>query len=198
MPPLFLFGQNILNVFVGDTIDFSGLDGTRDCFFDISSLEKYNFSDKNKFEVEDGNTSYYSVENCWLRVESIIAHKNDTLVVFNRIKDGQKFVMKLPPIKKVPKTSFLQNHLKVSKSWHTDYWGLNKQIENYYYNLMCLKKPYFDSLVYELTRSPLIPVTESVFKAFDKYEFISYIEGQDPIKAKFLVNDNKEICLTVF
>ena len=92
--PLFLWGQNTLNTLVGDTIAFTGIEGMRDCFYDVSSLEKYNFSDKKRFEAENNNTFYFSVENCWLRVDSIVAHKKDTLIVFNRIKDGQKFVMK--------------------------------------------------------------------------------------------------------
>lgn len=198
LSPLFLCGQNTLNTLVGDTIAFIGLDGSRDCFYDISSLEKYNFSEKKRFESEDENTSYFSVENCWLRVDSIIAHKKDTLVVFNRTKDGQKFVMKLPPIKKVPKTSFLQNHIKHYKTWNTDYWGLEKQTINYYYSLSCLKKSYYDSLVFELSREPLIPVTEGVYKAFDRYEFIAYKEGIEPIKAKFVVNGKDEANLTAY
>ena len=195
--PLFLIGQNTLNTFVGDTIVFSGLKGTRDCFYDISSLKKYTFSTKKRFEVdEDKNTAYYSVENCWLRVESIIAHKNDTLVVFNRIKDGQKFVMKLPPIKKVPKSSFLQNHIKNKESCKTDHWGSQIQFDKYFYNLTCIKKSYFDSLVLELSRNPLMPAVEGVYKAFDRYEFVSYLEGQDSIRAKFVMNDNDETNLT--
>ena len=191
--PLFLCGQNTLNSLVGDTIAFTGIEGIRDCFYDVSSLEKYNFSDKKRFEAENNNTFYFSVENCWLRVDSIVAHKKDTLIVFNRIKDGQKFVMKFPPIKKVPKTSFLQNHIKLYEAWITDdFWGLKKQIINYY-SLSCVKKSYYDSLIIELTRDPLIPVIESFYKAFDRYEFVSYLEGQDSIKAKFMVNKTIEV-----
>ena len=188
--PILLCGQNILNVFVGDTIVFSGIDGTRDCFFYMSSLEKYNFSNKNKFEVEDGSTSYNSVEHCWLRVDSIISHKKDILVVFDRIKDGQKFVMKLPPIKKVPESSFLQNHIKCY-----DVSNSKKVIRNYYYELSCEKKSYYDNLIFELQKTPLLPIADGIFKAFDKYVFKSYLLEQVPIKVRFEINGTTEVDL---